>query len=251
MRQFAYCTAGSSPALDIAQTLLLRQGCKVLPVPESSATHLLLPVPSFDADGNLKGGNLEDVLPKLSPDVIVMGGGLNSAMLKDYRTVDFLKDPVYLAHNAAITAQCALRLLLWHLREDIRGCNILIIGWGRIGKCLAAALKALGANVSVAARKEADRAMLMALGYGAETPERVGAGLQRYRAVINTAPAKVLDETAVSHCRADCLKIDLASVKGLPGNDVLIARGLPGKDAPGASGRLIAQTVLRLSNKEG
>lgn len=251
MKQFAYCTVGSSPALRFAQTLLLRQGHRVLPEPDSAATHLLLPVPAFDPTGNLRGGNLEEALTSLTPDVIVMGGGLDQPVLAPYRTVDFLKDPIYLAQNAAITAQCALRLLLWNLTGDIRGCGILIIGWGRIGKCLAADLKALGANVTVAARKEADRAMLMALSYGAEAPERIGAGLRRYRAIINTAPAMVFDEAAMSHCRADCLKIDLASVRALPGDDVIVARGLPGKDAPEASGRLIAQTVLRLSCKEG
>ena len=38
---------------------------------------------------------------------------------------------------------------------------------------------------------------------------------------------------------------DLASVKGIAGDNVIWARGLPGKDAPEESGTLIAKTVLR------
>ena len=46
------------------------------------------------------------------------------------------------------------------------------------------------------------------------------------------------------------MKIDLASVKGMEGGDVIWARGLPGKDAPESSGVLIGKTVLRLAMKE-
>ena len=42
------------------------------------------------------------------------------------------------------------------------------------------------------------------------------------------------------------MKIDLASEKGLGGEDVIWARGLPGIHAPESSGRLIAETCLRL-----
>ena len=38
----------------------------------------------------------------------------------------------------------------------------------------------------------------------------------------------------------------LASQQGIEGEDVLIARGLPGKEAPESAGRLIAETVLKL-----
>lgn len=250
MKQLVFCAAGSSPALEFAQKFLQLQGRQFLPGPGESVTHLLLPVPSFDPAGVLKGGgDLHQILKDLPGDITILGGGLDKPCLQEYRTVDLLKDPVYLAQNAAITAQCAVRLMLWNLTADIRALPVLIIGWGRIGKCLAALLKAMGAQVSICARKENDRAMAKALGYGAENPEKIGAGLQRYRVIFNTAPAHVFDDLRC--CRGDCIKIDLASIRGLPGDDVIWARGLPGRDAPEASGRLIAQTVLRLTNLEG
>jgi hypothetical protein len=49
----------------------------------------------------------------------------------------------------------------------------------------------------------------------------------------------------LSECPGKALKIDLASQPGIGGNDVIWARGLPGKNAPESSGKLIAQTVLR------
>ena len=50
------------------------------------------------------------------------------------------------------------------LVNRLADCKVLVIGWGRIGKCLAALLKGLEADVTVVARKETDRAILHALG---------------------------------------------------------------------------------------
>jgi hypothetical protein len=47
-------------------------------------------------------------------------------------------------------------------------------------------------------------------------------------------------------CREDCVKIELASKDGMEGDDIIIARGLPGIHLPESSGELIAETFLRL-----
>ena len=47
-----------------------------------------------------------------------------------------------------------------------------------------------------------------------------------------------------------CIKIDLASAKGIAGDDVIWARGLPGIHAPESSGRLIAETFVRKLQEE-
>jgi len=59
----------------------------------------------------------------------------------------------------------------------------------------------------------------------------------------------VLTEEQMGNCRETCLKIDLASVKGIQDTHVIWARGLPGKDTPGSSGKLIAKTVIRLLDR--
>jgi dipicolinate synthase subunit A len=165
--------------------------------------------------------------------VTVIGGNLDGSFPK----IDLLRDEQYLAENAAITADCALRLLAQHLPIPFRACPILIIGWGRIGKCLAAMLKNLDAEVTVAARKPSDLGLLTALGY--KTAEIGSLDPERYRAIVNTAPAPVLSPGG------NALKIDLASRLGMAGEDVIWARGLPGKMLPEASGALIARCVLR------
>ena len=136
--------------------------------PCSQVTHLLLPVPSFGPDGGvIGGGNLSTLLTLLPKDITVIGGNLDRPELDYYATIDLLQNECYLAHNANITAHCALELVLDQLPVILDGCQVLIIGWGRIGKCLGKLLQQLGAQVSVCARKESDRSMLAALGYRA------------------------------------------------------------------------------------
>lgn len=230
---------------------LSRAGLKLIDYPSPEITHLLLPVPSFAPDGSIKGGgDLHTLLKMLPENMTVIGGNLDRPELAGYKTHDLLQDARYLADNAAITAHCALKLAMNQLPAVLAGCETLVIGWGRIGKCLAALLKSLGASVTVAARKEADRAMLHALGYAAEAPNLLHRSLHRYQVIFNTVPAPVLSAQRMERCRNGCLKIDLASSLGLEGADVIWARGLPGKDAPESSGALIGKTVIRLLEGE-
>lgn len=235
-------TAGETAALKVAVRHLKGCGFHFAQAPSSSVTHLLLPVPSLEPDGSIKGGGmLDELLKKLPPNVRIIGGNLPDI---GYRTYDLLQDADYVAENAFLTAHCALRLVLDLLPFPLRNQAVLVIGWGRIGKCLAALLKSMEASVTVAARKEADRAMLRALGYRASPVD--GLCCSGYCVILNTVPAMVLP-----NCTAKCLKIDLASVQGIGGSNVIWARGLPGKDAPEASGKLIARTLQKYINKEG
>lgn len=225
---------GHTDALIYAADYLKQLGVQIVPEPEM-ASHILLPVPSFDDNGNIKGGGS---FPQLRPNTVIIGGNLNRPELKGYPTIDLLADELYVAKNAMITAHCALRYATERLPVTLEGCPVLVIGFGRIGKCLAKLLGGLGANVTVAARKSADRAIALALGYASVPVENMDA--PAFRVIYNTVPVMVLPEGG------SAVKIDLASRPGIGGKDVIWARGLPGKDAPESSGKLIAETVMRL-----
>ena len=247
MRHLKFYVAGHTDALAYAVAALRKKGCAFSPVPDSSVTHLLLPCPAFDDSGILKGGdNLENILRVLPKDITVMGGKLTLPPLADYHKIDLLQDADYLADNAMITAHCAVRVATNALPVTLLGQSVLVTGWGRIGKCLARLLRDMGARVTVAARKESDRAMIRALGYDAADPAGPGYGLVAFRIICNTVPEVIFPKDVLQYCRSDCLKIDLASRPGMEGDDVIVARGLPNRYAPESSGELIAKTALRL-----
>ena len=244
MEQRIFYSAGSSSAIAFAARELELRGFAFADKPGPEITHLLLNVPSRE--------DVTQTLHALPDGTTIFGGMLQGPEFSRLQCVDLLTDPIYLAQNARITAHCAVTLAAQNLPVTWDNCPVLIIGWGRIGKCLAQLLSRLGAEVSVAARKAADRAMLTALGLTAEDPARLNHILCRYRLIINTAPEPVLYGSQLRHCRPDCLMMELASRPGILSEDVLKAPGLPGKMAPESSGRLIARTIMRLcAGKEG
>lgn len=247
MRRHIFYTAGCTQALSFAAAQLRYKGFDFAKQPDSTVTHILLDVPSFQSDGTLKNGSkIQDVLTGTSSNVTVIGGNLQSFVPEDYPTIDLLQDPGYTAENADITAHCAVKIAIQKLPVTFKHCHVLVVGWGRIGKCLARLLRDMGAYVTVAARKPEDRAILSALNYDTVNTSAMGYELLRYRVIFNTVPEMVLPKDIVQYCRNDCLKIDLASVKGIDSGDVIWARGLPNKEVPETSGTLIAKTVLRL-----
>lgn len=249
MNKIRICCSGNIPALAFACQNLLQQGFEISPQPAPDVTHLLLPVPSFEADGRIRGGGImAHILADLPEDVTVVGGNLSAPILHNYCTIDLLQDAQYVAENAAITADCAIRVAREQMNTVWRKCPVLIIGWGRIGKCLADQLRALGADVAVAARKDADLAILQALGY---RPENIRSlDLSPYRVIFNTVPTAVLSREQCKVCDPGCIKIELASKPGIDDLSVISALGLPAKYAPETSGKLIADTFVRLLQRK-
>lgn len=238
-------TAGSTRGSAHAVEFLKQLGLNVADTAREDVRYLLLDVPSFGSEGRLRGGrDVKKLLSSLPKDIMICGGNLSHPALDGYETVDFLKDQGYLCENAYITAECALDVALPYLGRTLRGCPVLIIGWGRIGKCLGQLLKNIGADVTIAARNPAHQAMAHALGY--HTTDIAELPLNHFRLIYNTVPAPVVNREQLEHCSDDCIKIELASKDGMDGDDIIIARGLPGVHMPESSGKLIAETFLRL-----
>lgn len=228
-----------SEAIRCAAQKLSEMGLHITYTVAPDVTHMLLPIPSFPTGDEY----LAHILADLPDDVVISGGNLHSMLLAAYRTVDFLQDPDYLAENAAITAKCAMRIVEEKLPVSLQDCPVLVLGWGRIGKCLCRLLQQAGADVTCAARKGSDRAMLHALGCRGISIEEARLEASRYQVILNTIPAMVIP---VLVSQPGAVILELASKPGMCGAHIVDARGLPGKMAPDESGELIARTFLRL-----
>lgn len=223
-------------------------GCRM--AGRDTATHIILPVPAFDGQGNIRGGPPRaELSPCLRPGVTVLGGKLGPCLAQvaeaGAAAVDLLEDEILTAANAAVTAEGAIGLAMAHLPITLDGAPVLVAGWGRIGKLLSRKLRALGARVTVSARTPRDLAMLQALGFATEVTGQWW-HLPDYRVIFNTVPAPVLVDDAAG---PRCLLIELASAPGgiVPtgSRTLLKAQGLPGKTAPETAGQLVAEAILR------
>lgn len=161
--------------------------------------------------------------------------------------------------KALPTAEGALQLAMESTDRTLHGSRCLIIGYGRIGRLLADRLLALGAEVTVSARKYGDLAWIEARGCRSVRIGALAGHLDRFDLIFNTAPALILDEARLRETREDCVIIDLASAPG--GVDLEAARrlarqaipapGLPGKVAPRTAAAAIRDSVYHILEERG
>lgn len=241
-------------------------------VPEEDKTALpeeieiaVLPFPSFQ--GALIRGHdavpIADLLYRLRRGSHVFGGlfGDWKGAFADrgaYVHDVYGSEPLTTA-NACLTAEGALQLAMEQSPISIHGAKCLVIGFGRIGKCLAHKLNGLSAHVTAASRKPIDQALTEAMGYLSEQTGVYLHGLQKYNFIFNTVPAEVLNREHLQKISPECLLMDLASRPGgfsplecqEQGLHFCTAPGLPGRCCPKTAGTLYAQSILTILNQEG
>ena len=167
--------------------------------------------------------------------------------------VNYLESNVFNIRNAVPTAEGALKIAIEETPVTIYGSNVLVVGYGRIGRVLTKMLYDLGAEVTVAARAADDLAAARIMGCRKTVPfADMGSCIKGEMIVFNTVPVMCLDENALAEADSRCLIIDLASRPGgvdkaaaeYKGVRVIHALGLPGRFSPVTAGEMIAETVL-------
>ena len=234
-----------------------------------NADCIVLPLPILNTQGTLNAPlsnasyDIEPIIRSLPKTAVVCGGKPDADTLRlinecglDF--VDYFAREELVALNALATAEGALSLILRNSPLTVWDSKVLIIGFGRIGKMLAERLRALGAHVTVSARKAGDMSYIRALGCEALDTRTLGEELRRFDTIVNTVPADVLGKARLPFVRRETLCLDLASRPG--GIDfeaakqldlnVIWALGLPAETAPETAGRIISDTVLSIMREK-
>lgn len=243
--------AGLLPALGRTDTFLVPD----CPDTASSEPYdvLVLPCPCLDRTGRIRAGESgfspEILRQWMKGDTRVFGGALGAVtetLRPHCRSVtDLLWDPFVAAENARLTAEAALPLAMRALETGPVGLRCGVLGYGRIGKCLAALLQAHGARVRVTARRPEVLAEAESQGFAACFPADYSC---REEVLFNTVPAAVLRPDQLSGAK---LWVELASAPGgLPetrpeGLQILPAGGLPGKYLPRSAAEVLYRGILR------
>ena len=168
--------------------------------------------------------------------------------------IDLMKREELAVLNTISTAEGAIEIAISNTNKIIHGSEILILGFGRIGKVLARKMAGLSAKVTCAARKDEDFAWIRAYGHKATNINTLGESLSQYDIIINTVPHLVLTPERLQYVDNDCLLIDLASKPG--GIDkkaakdrnlkLIWALALPGKVAPITTAEFIKDTIYNI-----
>ena len=170
------------------------------------------------------------------------------------KVVDIMKREELSVLNAISTAEGAIKIAIEETPKNLHGSNILVLGFGRIGKVLSHMLNGLGAKVSCEARKNSDLAWIKAYGYDAIPLSELNENLYKFDIIINTIPYIVLDREALENVKEDALVIDLASNPGGVDRKAIKekqikfvwALSLPGKISPITSAEFIKETLFNV-----
>ena len=168
--------------------------------------------------------------------------------------VDYFAREELTIRNAVPTAEGALEILLHERSRTLWGSAVLLLGFGPVGQALGVRLGALGAAVTVLARRPAQRALAESLGLRAAPLARLPALAPAFDTVVNTVPALVLTAPVLGALRPGSFILDLASRPGGTdftaaarcGHRALHALSLPAACAPETAGEAVAQTVCEM-----
>lgn len=203
--------------------------------------------------------SLEEFVTLIHKNHIILGGNINSLIVdavkyENANYFDFMKDDSIAIKNAVATAEGsileAIRL------SDINLCDskCLVLGYGRCAKVLAESLKALKADVTIAARSKEQRSEAETKGLKAISLEETPKQLFEFDFIFNSIPSMIITPLWLSECKQEVVIIDIASKPG--GTDfeeckklgikAVLALGLPGKYSPKTSAEILVQSIGHL-----
>lgn len=228
-----------------------------------TAENIILPLP-MEKDGKLSGTEVaaQEVLRSLRPQQRIFAGNVREETMARAQALgltitDYFTREELCVRNAIPTAEGAIETAMKHTSVTLHGTPCLVLGFGRIGKLLAHDLAALGAEVTVSARKLSDLAWIDAFGYAGVHINRLSGALGRFRVVFNTVPHLVLTEELVAQLSENCLLIELAGASGFDLAAVekrrlslVRAAGLPGRVAPETAALALKETLYQLMEEE-
>ncbi len=213
---------------------------------------------------------LSDIYPYIGDNCAIIGGKIptefvKTAESKGFDVKDYFESEEFQIQNAYITAEAALSIAMNSLDKNICGAKIAVTGYGRISKHLIRLLRSLGADVTVAARKNSDLAWgycsgcsVLKIGDSAELKSNIYKLAHGFDIIYNTVPHWLFDRSFLEKADKNTFIIDLASVPGGVdiraakelGSNILWAASLPGKYAPVSAGTLIASCVDDILREE-
>ena len=202
--------------------------------------------------------NIKDTLKKCKEKHLI-AGSIKDDLQKvadenSVQTTDLIKNEKLAILNSISTAEGAIEVAMKETDTIIHGSNILILGFGRIGKVLAKKLQGLSANVTCAARKQEDLAWINAYGYNSININTMEKELEQFDIIFNTVPHLILTKEKIRYLSKSCVLIELASRPG--GIDrkeaekykikVVEALALPGKVAPTTTAEFMKEAIYDL-----
>ncbi len=206
---------------------------------------------------------LIDEVIALSKNKLLITGAVNEKIITKFKEneikyIDILDYEEFSILNAQATSEGAIKKAIELTNKTLCESNILILGYGRIGKCLAHNLSGFTSKIYVEARKQKDIALIKTMGYNEIDLEILDDYLDKMDIIFNTIPHLILDKRRIDMLKDNICIIDLASAPGGVDFEELSKRnikvswylGVPSKDFPYSAAMYIKKTVDKILRGE-
>lgn len=252
-------------ALENSEELLNLEGVDMCPTLEEAVSYskvVIGPVPLSSDRKRLStpfgrnNVNLEDFVDALKGKYLIAGNiGIKEQLdSKNIQFTDLLKREEFSVLNTIATAEGTIQIAMEETQRTIHGSNVLVMGFGRIGKVLSKMLDGIGAKVYCEARKNEDISWIKAYGYNPIHLNDLNEHLGKFDVIINTIPFQILDSERLNLVKNEVVIVDLASNPGgvdrkaarEKGLKVIWALSLPAKVAPLTSAEFIKETLYHV-----
>ncbi len=202
------------------------------------------------------------------PHVKIFGGRMPRPWVDRLRVVgcdvtEYEDSEAFLIRNARLTAEGAVMTAMNMTDTALLHTPVAVVGYGRIGRLLSTLLAAMGADVTVFARRTESLAEVKAAGHGAVGTNEIHRLCEGYEIIFNTVPAPLISREVLTALPCRVKIIELASAPGgldpegvteatrRCGLQVIRAPSLPGRYAPVDAGRAIAECILSALGEVG
>ena len=227
----------------------------------SKAKNLLLPIPMCKGDKlNIQQGEVitkEQLLEYVRAGQSIFAGCIDAewkrkALEKGVVCYDYMEENTIAIYNSVATAEGTLAEIIRTYPQNLHGTKVLVLGFGKCARTLAAKLKALDAKVSVAARSENALMEAYVGGYHTVKLDALPGVMGEYSVIVNTIPARILTKQELPHLKKEAIVYEIASMpygvdveaaKEL-GITVYICSALPAKYAPVSSAEILKQYII-------
>lgn len=205
---------------------------------------------------------INDIVDNIDKNKLLIAGNINRENLyklnkKCNRIIDIMKCEELVVLNTIATAEGTIDIAIQNTEKNLQGSNVLVLGFGRVGKIVAERFKALKTEVTCAARKSSDLAWIKTYGYDNMDINNLNERLNNYDIIINTVPEVIIGERELKFMKRNTLLIDLASAPG--GIDFeeakkqkrkcIWALAIPGKISPLSTAEFIKEIIYKKINE--
>lgn len=175
-------------------------------------------------------------------------------LIGDNRIITFMDDNDIVSKNVIPTVEGIIEDLIINTDITLYDSNIMVIGYGNVGKRLCDILKYMGANIIVGIIDEKDIDILKSKKFNyifTNDLNNFYNNLEKSEIIVNTAPSRIIDEGCIPYLNKDSYILDISSSPYGIDEEVLnlnnikskIYPSIPGKIAPRTSGLILSKRI--------